>query len=143
PLARVRRTSSSDPAQIAVGPTGSAAATPSAGAGNVTVSATLGGVTGYAAITLVSLATVSVDVGPPTPALIPVGQTVQLSAWVYPPDGPSCAGGWGAVGASSRPFALSVSTTGRVPANAIGSADVTATFGGKTSNAVTVTGANL
>jgi uncharacterized protein YjdB len=106
--------------------------------GNVTISASAGGKTGTAAIT-VQLAPVSRIVVTPANPSVKVNNTVQLTATVYDAQNNVLTGRtvtWN----SSNTNRATVNSTGLVTGKATGTATITASSGGKSgSTAVTVT----
>ena len=106
--------------------------------GAVTITATSEGVSGTAALTIAPPAIASVDVAPPSVS-VKVGNKVTLTATVRDASGAILTDrplAW----VSSNTSVATVSETGSVTANAVGSATISATAGGKTGSAtVTVT----
>ena len=110
------------------------------GAGNATITATTGGVSGTASVAVQSLAApvATVSMSPTTAALV-TGDTITFTA--TPRDSTGTAlGGRTITWASSNASVAKVSSSGLVTAVATGSATITATSEGKTGTAsVTVT----
>ena len=107
-------------------------------AGSATITASSGGQSGTASVSVTDAAVASVTLTPGTASLTP-GQTVQLSATAKDASGNTLTGR--SVTWSSTPSSVTtVSATGLVTAVATGSATITATIGGKSGTATVSVG---
>jgi trimeric autotransporter adhesin len=139
--------SSSNPSTATVSNLGSlkgVAAAVSAGGGSssTVITATSGGFSGSATLTVAALQ--SIAVGPASPAVLVTGDTQQFTATGSLTGGLTLDVSSQATWTSSNPSVATVSTTGLVTAGASpGTTQISASFGGFTSNVVSVTLAQL
>jgi len=98
------------------------------GAGTATITATVGGVSGNATVTVAGPDIVSITVTPAT-ASLPIGQTQQMTAMARYADGTTADVTSQVVWSSGSTGVATVSATGLVTAMAAGTAVVTATAG--------------
>ena len=121
--------SSSNPAAVTISPTGllSGLAT-----GSSTVTVTVNGVTNSFTSTVTSAVLSSIAITPATPAALAKGSTEQLTATGTFTDGSTQNLSSTAVWSSSNPAVFSINSSGLATGTGVGTASLTASFGGQT-----------